>query len=187
MPELNKHKVVGPLRAFLCASREIVMLGYRKTSFADAHAMLTTLRGNLTDLATLKALQQLLCREILRTEKRTRELKAERKSVTSTGGKHAKRRSSILLARIEKIRQSAYVWRCFGDAIAFSYMDRFALKQTFYSTERPREKQSAGFLSDKAGLATEIAYLEFALEKNIPALLVDLTDTIRHGDVCLMG
>jgi hypothetical protein len=66
-------------------------------------------------------------------------------------------------------------------------MDRFALKQTFYSTERPREKQGAGFLSDKVGLATEIAWLDFALEKNIPALLVDLSDTIRHGDVCLMG
>ena len=66
-------------------------------------------------------------------------------------------------------------------------MDRFALKQTFYSTKHSREKQSAGFLLDKVGLATEIAYLEFALESNIPALLVDLTDTIRHGDVCLMG
>jgi hypothetical protein len=166
---------------------EIVMLGYRKKSFADAYAMLTTLRGKPTDLATLNALQQLLCREIVRTERKIRELKAERKAVMTTGGKRAKRRSSILLDRIEKIRDCAYVWRCFGDGIAFSYMDRFALKQTFYSTERPHEKQSAGFLSDKVGLAAEIAYLEFAQEKSIPALLVDLTDTIRHGDVCLMG
>jgi hypothetical protein len=163
------------------------MLGYRKKSFVDAHAMLATLRGKPTDLATLNALQQLLCREIVRTERKIRELKAERKAVMTTGGKRAKRRSSILLDRIEKIRHCAYVWRCFGDAIAFSYMDRFALKQTFYSTEHPHEKQNAGFLSDKVGLATEIAYLEFALEESIPALLVDLTDTIRHGDVCLMG
>jgi len=163
------------------------VLGYRKKSFADAHAMLTALRGNTTDLATLKALQQILCREIIRTEKKIRELKAERKAVLTTGGKRAKRRSSILLARIEKIRDCAYVWRCFGDAIAFSYMDRFALKQTFYSTEHPHEKQRAGFLLDKVGFATEIAYLEFSLERKTPALLVDLTDTIRHGDVCLMG
>src|SRR5262249_5336403 len=144
-------------------------------------------RANFADLPTLKALQQLLCREIVRTEKKIRDLKADRKAITTIGGKQAKRRSSVLLARIEKIRHCAYVWRCFGDAIAFSYMDRFALKQTFYSTEHPHEKQSAGFLMDKVGLATEIAYLEFALERNIPALLVDLTDTIRHGDVCLMG
>jgi hypothetical protein len=95
------------------------MLGHRKKSFADAHAMLITLRANPIDLATLKALQQLLCREIVRTEKKIRELKAERKAVTTTGGKQAKRRSSILIARIEKIRHCAYVWRCFGDAIAF--------------------------------------------------------------------
>jgi len=163
------------------------MLGYRKKSFADAHAMLASLRDDLSDLGTLKGLQQLLYREIVRTEKKIRELKAERNAVTTTGGKQAKRRSSILLSRIDKIRHCAYVWRCFGDAIAFSYMDRFALKQTFYSTERPREKQGAGFLSDKAGRATEIAYLEFAFENDIPALLVDLTDTIRHGDICLMG
>lgn len=163
------------------------MLGYRKKSFADAHAMLITLRTNPTHLGTLKALQQLLCREITRTEKKIRELKAERKAFITTGGKRAKRRSSILSARIERVRDCAYVWRCFGDAIAFSYMDRFALKQTFYSTEHPHEKQRAGFLLDKLGLTTELAYLEFALEKNVPALLVDLTDTIRHGDVCLMG
>jgi hypothetical protein len=183
---LNERGGFGTLRLSI-RTPGIVMLGYRKNSFADAHAMLTTLRGNPTDLATLKALQQLLYREIVRTEKKIRELKVERKAVTTTGGKRAKRRSSILKARIEKIRHCVYVWRCFGDAIAFSYMDRFALKQTFYSTERPREKQSAGFLSDKVGMTTEIAWLEFVLEKNIPALLVDLTDTIRHGDVCLMG
>jgi hypothetical protein len=165
----------------------LAMLGYRRKSFANAHAMLTRMRGNPTDFGTLKALQQLLCREMVRTEQKIRELKAERKGVTTTGGKRAKRRSSVLVARIERVRHCAYVWRCFGDAIAFSYMDRFALKQTFYSTDRPHEKQSAGFLVDKVGLATEIAYLEFALERNIPALLVDLTDTIRHGDICLMG
>lgn len=26
-----------------------------------------------------------------------------------------------------------------------------------------------------------------ALQQNVPALLVDLTNTLRHGDVCLMG
>jgi hypothetical protein len=162
------------------------MLGYRKRSFADAHGMLATLRANLADLGTLKALQQLLYREIVRTEKKIRELKAERKGVMKAGGRRAGRRSSILLHRVEKARHCAYVWRCFGDAIAFSYMDKFALKHCYYSTERARVKQSAGFLSDKVGMATEIAWLEFALDQKTPALLVDLTDTIRHGDICLM-
>jgi len=141
------------------------MLGYRKKSFADAHAHLSKLRANLADFATLKALQQLLCREIVRTEKKIRDLKAERKAVMKAGGQRAGRRSSILLGRIEKVRHCAYVWRCFGDAIAFLYMDKFALKQCYYSTKHAGAKQTAGFLSDKSGLATEIAWLEFALEQ----------------------
>src|SRR5262245_2343567 len=70
------------------------MLGYRKKSFADAHAHLSKLRANLADFATLKALQQLLCREIVRTEKKIRDLKAERKAVMKAGGQRAGRRSS---------------------------------------------------------------------------------------------
>jgi len=162
------------------------MLGYRKRPFAHAHAMLSALRENHGDVEKLRLLQQLLCREIIRTEKKIRELKAERKGVLATGGRRAKKRSSVLMNRIEKIRHCAYVWRCFGDAIAFAYLDKFGLKQCFYSTEHAGEKQSAGFLSDKSGLAIEIAFLEFALEKKIPALLVDLTDTIRYGDICLL-
>src|SRR5262245_65484351 len=93
------------------------MLGYRKKSFADAHAHLSKLRANLADFATLKALQQLLCREIVRTEKKIRDLKAERKAVMKAGGQRAGRRSSILLGRIEKVGHCAYVWRCLGDGI----------------------------------------------------------------------
>ena len=33
----------------------------------------------------------------------------------------------------------------------------------------------------------ELVLLDSALKHNVPALLVDLTNTIRHGDVCLMG
>jgi hypothetical protein len=51
----------------------------------------------------------------------------------------------------------------------------------------PTRSKALAFCRTKVGLATEISYLELALEQNIPALLVDLTDTIRHGDVCLMG
>jgi hypothetical protein len=148
--------------------------------------MLRVLRANRDDLETLKSLQQLLCREIVRTEKKIRELKAERKATMDMGGRHAAKRSSILINRVEKVRHCAYVWRCFGDAIAFTFLDKFGLKQCFYSTEHTGEKQSAGFLSDESGLATEISWLEFALEQNTPALLSDLTDTIRHGDLCLL-
>jgi hypothetical protein len=96
------------------------MLGYRKKPFAHAHAMLSALRTNRDDLETLKSLRQLLCREIVRTEKKIRELKAERKGIMKMGGRRAARRSSVLMNRIEKVRHCAYVWRCFGDVIALT-------------------------------------------------------------------
>ncbi len=125
-------------------------------------------------------------RERLRTETKIRTLKTERKSVMENGGKSAAKRSSVLAQRIERVRAAGYIWRCFGDAIAFEFLDKYALKQCFYHADRPTAKQRAGFLSDKEGLSVEIAALESFLEQKVPALLVDLTDTIRHGDVCVL-
>jgi hypothetical protein len=163
------------------------MLGYRKKSFNRAHELLNALRSNLEDLDTLRNLQQLLMREIIRTEKTRREVRSNLKAVQSNGGKANQKRAASLKSRLEKIRQVAYVWRCFGDAIAFSYMDKFALKQCFYSSHSTNPKQRAGFLSGKSGLAGEIGCVEMALQQNIPAILTDITNTIRYGDVCLMG
>ena len=145
------------------------------------------LRANLDDLAALKELQQLLFREIVRAEGKIRKLKAERKAINNIAGGTKAKQASYLANRVEGLRQGAYIWRCFGDAIAFLYMDKFALKHCFYSTETPNAKQDAGFIVGKTGLANEIALLEAALADNIPAILVDLTNTIRHGDICLMG
>lgn len=163
------------------------MLGYRKNAFARAHMLLQTLRANLEDLATLKELQKLLLREVIRAEAKIRELKAELKTMRGTADSAAARRSAYLQNRIEGFRQCAYIWRCFGDAIAFLYMDKFALKHCFYSTENRNAKPDAGFILGKEGLANELALLDSALEHNVPAVLVDLTNTIRHGDICLMG
>lgn len=88
--------------------------------------------------------------------------------------------------RISEYRHLAYNWRCFGDGIAFLFMDKFALKQTFLNTDKPFAKQGAGFLSGKEGLQSEWKLVEALAARGIPALLTDLTNTIRHGDVCIM-
>ncbi|MGC2494118.1 hypothetical protein [Candidatus Binatus sp.] len=163
------------------------MLGYRKRYFDLAHTTLQRLRADPEDLATLKEIQKLLLREVVRTEKKIREHKAELKTSKGTADSTAAKRSAYLGKRIEGFRQCAYIWRCFGDAIAFLYMDKFALKHCFYSTENTSAKYDAGFILGKEGLGKELQLLDSALEDNIPALLVDLTNTIRHGDVCLMG
>jgi hypothetical protein len=165
----------------------LFMIGYRKQSFALAHALLEVLRANLRDLATLTKLQKLLLREIIRAEEKIRELRTELNAMKGTTPSEAARRSAHLEKRIEGFRQCAYIWRCFGDAIAFLYMDKFALKHCFYNTENTNPKNDAGFIVGKEGLVNELVLLDSALKHNVPALLVDLTNTIRHGDVCLMG
>jgi hypothetical protein len=163
------------------------MLGYRKRSFGHAHALLRTLRANLEGLEVLRELQKLLLREVMRAEEKIRQLKSEVRKTTGAEDTATVKRLGYLNNRIKGVRQCAYVWRCFGDAIAFLYLDRFSLKQCFYSTETPHAKEDAGFILGKEGLANELALLESALEHGVPAILVDLTNTIRHGDVCLLG
>jgi hypothetical protein len=163
------------------------VLGYRKRSFAAAHALLQTLRANLEDLKSLKVLQKLLLNEIVRAEEKSRGLKAELITTRGSGDRAAVKRTAYLQNRINGFRRCAYIWRCFGDAIAFLYMDKFALKQCFYSTENTNPRQDAGFIAGKKGLARELLLLDSALKHNVPAVLVDLTNTIRYGDICLMA
>jgi hypothetical protein len=163
------------------------MLGYRKRSFRRAHELLEKLRANADNPAVLRSLQALLLGELVRTERKIRELKGQLKGIQSSGGASAAKKSSYLQNRIARVRDVAYLWRSFGDAIAFLYMDKHALKQTYFNADNPNIKAGAGFISDKEGLIHEIALVEAALQQNVPALLVDITNTLRHGDVCLMG
>jgi hypothetical protein len=163
------------------------MLGYRKHSFAQAHLLLHRLRDDFEDLEALRELQKLLLREVMRAEERIRQHKNEIRATTEPNLAWSAKRLRYLNRRIEGYRQCAYVWRSFGDAIAFLYLDRFSLKQCFYSTDTINPKQDAGFILGKEGLANELAILNAALERDIPAILVDLTNTIRHGDVCFLG
>src|SRR4051812_28883143 len=102
------------------------MLGYRKRSFARAHFLLEQLRANADNSAALRSLQALLLGELVRAEAKIRDLKGQLKGVQSAGGDA--KRSGYLRNRIERVRDVSYLWRCFGDAIAFLYMDKLALK-----------------------------------------------------------
>ncbi|MDR4308259.1 hypothetical protein IHQ68_16700 [Chelatococcus sambhunathii] len=153
------------------------MLGYRRASFRKAYDLLGSLRRNRSDLECLLELQKLLIREIMRAESKIPDL---RQLLKANPG------DAIVERRLEGYRHVAYIWRCFGDAIAFLYMDRYALKHVYYNTDKVTPKQSAGFLG-KGGMEREIELVELANSKGVPAMLTDLTNTIRHGDVCLMG
>ena len=161
------------------------MLGYRKKAFGQAFDYCHALKNDPSDLVTLLNFQELLLFEIQRAQTKIRSLKTERKSLLMT--EEYERRLDYLDHRIDRVRQVVYVWKCFGDAIAFIYLDRFSLKQTYYNTHNVNVKQDAGFLIDKEGTELELTILRTILTKGIPCLLCDITDTIRYGDICLLN
>lgn len=165
----------------------------RRKSFDKAHHLLEELRrlhakiqqGKETtarELEPLRFLQKLLIAEIIRAERKIRRSKEILRSLNERDVERAEE----LELRIAGYRHLAHLWRSFGDAVAFLMMDKYALKQTFFNTHNLNAKQDAGFLLEKEGLAGELQVMEDWLAIGVPALLTDLTNTIRHGDVCLM-
>lgn len=138
-------------------------------------------------LDVLLELQELLISEMIAAEQKIRALKSELRSLPDTNGTaKEQKRLRYLKRRIDRVQHVRYVWGCFGDAIAFTYLDRFSLKHTLYNTNNYNPKQDAGFIGGKDGLGVELAILKEVLSNGIPCMLVDLTNTIRYGDICLL-
>lgn len=145
-------------------------------------------------LDVLFRLQTLLAKYILRTEKGLRILKNERFRLSKLRKDRPSREASALIKeREERIRRGVengkhllWIWRCFGDAIPFIYHDKHALKHMLYSIEDYSVKQSAGSLSGNFGRSLERDIMQEFCNRGIPAMLCDLTNTLRHGDVCVM-
>lgn len=155
------------------------MFGYRRASFGKAAAMLSTIRKQPGDVRTLFHLQELLIAEIKLAERRVRENKALAKA---EGGE----KSEFFETRAQAHRQSIYYWKAFGDAVAFLYCDRFALKHLYYNTHNLNVRQDGGFISGSEGFEQEFIALQKLLETGCPAVLCDLTNTIRYGDICVL-
>jgi hypothetical protein len=60
----------------------------------------------------------------MRAEGKIRLLKAELKAL---GKENSVKNAAALEKRIEALWQTIYIWKCFGDGIAFTYMDKYAL------------------------------------------------------------
>ena len=155
------------------------MFGYRRNSFRKAAAMLSTIRNEPADLKTLFDLQKLLIVEIALAERRVQENKA--RSSAERG-----ERSAYYGKRAEAHRQSIYYWKAFGDAIAFLFCDRFALKHVYYNTHNANVRQDGGFISGSAGFEQEFETLQRLVDGGYPCVLCDLTNTIRYGDICVL-
>lgn len=142
--------------------------------------MLSTVRDQPADMQTLFELQKLLIAEVTLAEGRVRQNKALARGERGKRSRHFE-------VRAQGYRRSIYFWKAIGDAIAFLYCDRFALKHVYYNTHNAKVRQDGGFISGSAGFKREFEVLGKLLDDGCPCVLCDLTNTVRYGDICVLA
>lgn len=70
--------------------------------------------------------------------------------------------------------------------LAFCLFVEGSLKHMLYNTYDYEVKPQAGAILGKVGLRKEWSFLKLIISQKIPAVLSDLTNTIRHGDICVL-
>ena len=172
------------------------MLGYYKRHVLRLASLLQRLRVTPTDLDLLEHLQREILGRLLHTEAKIAEYKSSiaedkrrlrHERLPKPLATALKREIERLRARVDDCNWLLYVWRAFGDGIAFTYLDKWAVKSALYDNATGREKELPGHLTGKIGLTNELALILDAKKNGVPAVLADITNTIRHGDVCLLG
>ncbi|VVO74121.1 hypothetical protein [Pseudomonas fluorescens] len=166
-----------------------------------AATFLANIKADRDKLDVVLGLQQVLIFKIAECDIRIARLQKAHKRIPRilakpefrTGGQAVKARSSMLkklrkgiMGRIKEVRHLAYLWRCFGDGIASVYQSQHALRHLLYD-DQYAVKPTAGALYGKEGFGHEYAMLQKGIEMGVPVVMSDLTNIIRHGDLCALA
>ncbi len=162
----------------------------------DLKKDLVKLEGNLKNTDLLLSFQFKIIRNIIRSERMIKGLKSflgELKATKRKGGLK-KEQSKLIKENIKSVEQAIddvkfkiYIFKMFGDSVAFLYLDKFDIKHFFYNVVDYSPKESAGYMGGKDGLKEEWELVKKACKAGVPTLLNDITMSMRHGDVCLLG
>jgi len=172
------------------------MIGYYRKAIIDLKSQINELSKDMSNHELLLHIQLSLLKGILNAERKITALKTERKSLivkrirrglSRRSSQALKYRISALDRRITQYQWLRYLYRSFGDAIAFLYLDKWSIKPLLYDDSTAAVKQESGHLTAKQGLPAELGLILDAKRHKVPALLTDLTNSIRYGDVCLLG
>lgn len=161
---------------------------YRK-GILELFAMLRTIQENPREHAVLVfQVQQILIRKIVYIEKRVRllkstvsELKKQRLPSQvpiepTTQGHRIKDRLRHTYARIDRYQELLVLFRQIGDSLAYLYIDKYDIKPLAI-------KPAPGAISGKKGTRLERRVLRWAGANNVIAIMNDLTNCLRHGDI----
>lgn len=160
-----------------------------------AHAMLSVLVEDAEKLEVLLALQRFLVQRIKSRERgiaRARKIEKRLRASLRKDRLDRDRSTQVkqLLAGcsllIDRSRHWIFIWKCFGDGIACIYQSPYNLKLLLYDKDY-KVKQDAGFITGKEGFDLEWKILEASIREGHAAVLSDLTNMIRVGDICYLG
>ncbi len=175
---------------------DLSLIKYYRRRIINFKKKLDFIDSGSSDFQSLLEFQFYLMKQIVRDEKRLMRRKNElmdlKRRLRSKGLE--KPDAKVLKQLIEKKKESVagnkyllYLWRCFGDGLVFKFISKWNLKRFLYEVDSPEIKQRSGYIHGKDGVEHELALLIDAIKNNVPAVLCDLTNVIRHGDVCLLG
>ncbi|BDZ96768.1 TPA: hypothetical protein KI784_002584 [Escherichia coli] len=163
--------------------------------FVEASRFISDLKKDPDDFSLLLEFHKFLIRKIVKEEKRIHRLKKARSRLKKIkgSGKLNKIKSKGIKEVLKKIdprlrarRELIVTWRFFGDGIANIYVPNSNLKVLYYDDDY-NVKEDAGFISGKEGFRQEWKVFKMGLQYNVPVVLSDITNVIRHGDVCALG
>lgn len=175
---------------------DLILIKYYRRHILTLKNKLDSIDPESSDLQPLLEFQSCLIKQIVRDEKRLSRRKNELVALKRDlrGKRLGKRESKALKGLIKRRKESVagnkyllYLWRCFGDGLVFKFISKWNLKRFLYEADSAEIKQKSGNIHGKDGLEQELDLLMDAIKSNVPAVLCDLTNIIRHGDLCLLG
>lgn len=168
------------------------MISYYKTSLVELFAKAHQLHSQPEDGAELSfEIQRTLIQRIVYVERRIRTLKREVKEykgllanrppfhLSKLEASQVKSAIEYNMYRLDEYQHLLGIFRSVADAIAFTYIDRWEIKPMTF-------KESPGFLSGKVGLAAERKVLKEFFASGSIAILNDLTNCLRYGDITVI-
>ena len=164
------------------------MIERYKPALLDLFKDAQRLRTDPKDVALCASIQERLIRRISRIESRIQavrretqevrnQLSAKREGANARAEAHALKK--LIESQTEKIEEYSnllYVFKTVGDAIAFTYLNRWDIKPL-------SAKESAGFISGKSGSRFERHVARRAWSRGFLTILNDLTNCIRYADI----
>ncbi|WP_050569104.1 hypothetical protein [Cronobacter dublinensis] len=157
--------------------------------------LLNKLKNNPENHDVLRDLHKLIIRGVTRQErlislakKGCKRLSFYKRNKKPNRDKSNKIKELIenLSERITQRKRIIFLYKCFGDGIAHIYQSMYALKHLYYD-KNYSVKEDAGYISGKSGFIQEWKVFLICLKNSVPAVMSDITNTIRNGDVCLLG